>query len=435
VLRLAEDGKVSIDEDVNLKLKSWRVPDSQYTKEQKVTIRRILSHTAGTTVHGFLGYPPGAPIPTLPQILNGEPPANNPPIRVDYVPSTKQRYSGGGFTVLQQLMIDVTSKPYPRIMQDLVFDKLGLKDSTFEQPLKPSRDNAAASGRNENGEFLPGKWTVQPEMACCGLWTTPSDLGRIGIEVTLSKSGKSNRVLSAGMTREMLRPQTDDKLDSDLGPNARMGLGWFLGDPSDPGRFEHSGVNTGFSVEFVMWDSGQGVVVMVNNWSFASKCLMRYLINNIAKEYGWKYRVTPYTPWPYADTVILATARLRGPQAAIARYFELKKQWAEQKERGAQTVFWPSDPPDYPPSEWDLFGVANVIADSTHLKDAIEILKVEVQEYPKWVPAYRTLGELYARAGDSVLAIQNYEKLLQLQPDDRAAKAALKKLTESRQLR
>src|SRR5262249_24586495 len=130
-LRLVEQGKLSLDQDVNVKLKSWKVPENEFTRKEKVTLRRILTHTAGTTVHGYPGYPEGQPIPTLLQILDGEKPANTDPVRVDFVPGTKQRYSGGGFLILQQLLIDATGKQFPQIMQDLVLDKLGLKDSTF----------------------------------------------------------------------------------------------------------------------------------------------------------------------------------------------------------------------------------------------------------------------------------------------------------------
>src|SRR5262249_9653163 len=147
-----QEGKLSLDENVNLKLRSWKVPENEFTKEQKVTLRRILTHTAGTTVHGLIGYEQGQPIPTLVEILNGEKPANNAPIRVDFVPGSKQRYSGGGFMILQQLMIDVTGKPFPQTMRELVLDKLGLQDSTYEQPLPPSRAAAMASGRDVNGD-------------------------------------------------------------------------------------------------------------------------------------------------------------------------------------------------------------------------------------------------------------------------------------------
>ncbi len=427
-LRLVEQGKLSLDDDVNRALTSWKVPENEYTRDQKVTLRRILSHTAGTTVHGFLGYPVGQPLPTLLQILDGIRPANSEPVRVDYVPGTKQRYSGGGVMIEQQLMIDVTGQPFPRIMQELVLDRLGLKDSTFEQPLPPSRAAMAAAGHNDTGDTMPGKWNVAPEMAVGGLWTTPSDLARIAIDVALSSQGKSNRILSTAMSREMLRPQVDPKIENLEGRTMRMGLGWILGDESDPGRFGHEGVNPGFMAEVLMWESGHGVVVMVNNWSFNSQLVMRYVINNVAKEYGWSYRVSPFTPPLYADTEVLAVAKLRGARAAIRKYYELKKRSAEQKGKGAPVVVWASDPPDFPPNEWDLLGVAGTLADPRHLDDAIAIMKVELEEYPKFPKAYHALAKLYIRAGRKAQAMKTYETLLAFQPDDHAASEALETL-------
>ncbi len=121
-LALVEKGKLSLDEDVNQKLKTWKVPENEFTKEQKVTLRRLMSHTAGLTVHGFPGYDVDAPLPTVVQILNGEKPANTDPIRVDFVPGTKFRYSGGGVTIEQLFMIDVTGKPFPQLLRDTVLD-------------------------------------------------------------------------------------------------------------------------------------------------------------------------------------------------------------------------------------------------------------------------------------------------------------------------
>jgi len=230
-LSLVQQGKLSLDENVNDKLKSWQVPDNEFTKDQKVTLRRILSHSAGLTVHGFPGYAVGAPIPTLVQILNGESPANTRPVRVDTVPGTKFIYSGGGVTIEQQLLIDVTGKPFPQFMREAVLDKIGMTDSTYEQPLPPTRAAIAATATHSNGMAVPGKWHTYPEMAAAGLWTTSSDLARFGIEIALSEQGKANHVLSASMTREMLKPQIE-----------QVGLGFFLGQYKNPEEFGHNGV-------------------------------------------------------------------------------------------------------------------------------------------------------------------------------------------------
>jgi CubicO group peptidase (beta-lactamase class C family) len=179
-LYLVAQRKLSLDEDMNQKLISWKVPENEFTKEQKVTLRRLLSHSSGANVEsGFGGYDIDEPLPTLKQILKGEKPANNGPIRVDFVPGSRCRYSNGAFAIVQQLLIDVTGKPFPLLMRELVLEKIGMADSTFEQPLPPERAVFATSGTYPDGTTMHGKWHVYPEMAAAGLWTTPTDLANV----------------------------------------------------------------------------------------------------------------------------------------------------------------------------------------------------------------------------------------------------------------
>jgi len=154
-LYLVEHGKLSLDDDVNEKLRTWKVPENEFTKDQKVTLRRLMSHSAGLTVHGFPGYDLNEPVPTLVQILNGEKPANTAPIRVDFLPGTRVRYSGGGVTIEQQLMMDVTGKPFPLLMREIVLEKLGMTDSSYEQATTsvPSR---------HDGQRDPCPWQGNP---------------------------------------------------------------------------------------------------------------------------------------------------------------------------------------------------------------------------------------------------------------------------------
>ena len=173
-----QDGRLSLDEDANTKLTSWKVPSNEMTAQQAVTLRLILNHAAGLTVHGFPGYAPGAPVPTMPQLLSGEKPANTAAVRADIVPGSRWRYSGGGTTVMQLLMTDVTGEPFPSLMKRLVLDPIGMTLSTYEQPLPASRAQSAATGYRSNGTPIAGRFHTYPEMAAAGLWTTPSDLAR-----------------------------------------------------------------------------------------------------------------------------------------------------------------------------------------------------------------------------------------------------------------
>jgi CubicO group peptidase (beta-lactamase class C family) len=156
VLRLTEQGKLDLNTDVNRYLKSWKVPENEFTRTSKVTLRGILSHSAGLTVHGFPGYASDETLPDVVQILDGKPPANTPPIRVDVVPGTLSRYSGGGYVVAQQVLMDVTGSPFPKLLQDMVLRPLGMSHSTYEQPLPANRRGEVALPYRTDGTPVKG---------------------------------------------------------------------------------------------------------------------------------------------------------------------------------------------------------------------------------------------------------------------------------------
>ena len=399
-LYLVEHGKLSLDEDVNKELTTWKVPENAFTATQKVTLRRLLSHTAGTTVHGFPGYAVGEPIPTLTQILNGEKPANTAPVRVDVVPGTKFRYSGGGVTIEQLLIMDVTGKPFPQFMQQAVLGPIGMTNSTFQQPLPPNLAAHGAEGTLADGKTVPGKWHIYPEMAAAGLWTTPIDLAKFGIEIALSKNGKSNRVLSEAMTRQMLTPQKED-----------VGLGPHLGSGGNPNEFDHGGSNAGYRCIMMMFsDSGQGLAIMTN--SDRGMDVAGYLIEGIAKEYGWKY--TP--PKHSAGEVLSLINATRGTQAALQEYQYLKK----------------ASPPLHELNENSLNQLGYELLSAGKTDDAIEVFKLNVEAYPKASNPYDSLGEAYMKAGKKDLAIQNYSKSVELNPENQNGVEMLKKLKEQK---
>jgi CubicO group peptidase (beta-lactamase class C family) len=275
VLRLVQEGKLNLDEDVNIKLRRWKVRENEFTKDQKVTLRRILSHSAGLTIHGFLGYTSDEALPTTVQILNGEKPANSEPIRVKTVPGTVWRYSGGGYVIMQLLLTDVTSRPFPQILNDLVLRPAGMTYSTYEQPLPKSLWSSAATPYRWSGEPVKGGWHTYPEVAAGGLWTTPSDLARLAIEVQDEYAGKSSKILSQGMMREMLTHQKGDS-----------GLGFALETPGHKLRFAHNGWSEGFRCDLQAYtESGQGVVIMTNSDNGGN--LISEILRSVAKEYSW----------------------------------------------------------------------------------------------------------------------------------------------------
>ena len=275
VLRLIEQGKLDLDSDVNDRLVSWKVPENEFTKDQKVTVRRLLAHTAGVSNPGFLGYPVDKPLPSLRQILDGEKPANSQPVRVELKPGTKFLYSGGGYVILQQLMMDVTGKSFPELMQKMLFNPLGMTNSYFQQPLSPELASRAAAGYLPNGKEMEGKWFVLPELAPAGLWTTPTDLARLLIEVQKARLGKSNKVLSAKSINQMLTPEIDN-----------VALGWLVDGKGDSARFSFAGSNVGYKSRMVAYmNSGRGVVVMTNSENGAE--LTTEILRSVAAEYDW----------------------------------------------------------------------------------------------------------------------------------------------------
>lgn len=282
VMRLVQEGILDLDADVNTYLTSWQVPENDGWKPQ-VTLRRLLSHTAGTTVHGFAGYPAQGPWPTVPQTLRGETPANNPPVVVDILPGLQFRYSGGGTTIAQQAVADVAKKPFSGLMRDLVLAPLGMADSTFEQPVTESMAARAAIGHRWSGEQVPGGWHVYPEMAAAGLWTTAGDLARLGADLTRALCGERSALgLTQATISSMLGPQLPGQ---EIG-QPFYGLGWrCVGEGSDF-QFGHQGWNEGFVAEMRLFPSrGTGAIVMVNanqGWPMLAETL-----NAIGREYDW----------------------------------------------------------------------------------------------------------------------------------------------------
>jgi CubicO group peptidase (beta-lactamase class C family) len=274
VMQLVEAGKLNLDADANDYLRSWRLPASDLTSTQKVTLRRLLTHSAGMTVHGFAGYSAGAQLPTLVEVLNGAAPANSPPIRVDIVPGTQWRYSGGGYEVMQQLVEDITQQPFAQLMAERVLRPLGMNHSTFQQPLSASAISDVATPYEADGKPVAGGPHVYPELAAAGLWTTPSDLGRYVIGLQQAAAGGSGHVLSEDSMRTMLTNVI-----------AHQGIGPRVGGTAPHEYFTHGGANQGYRCRVIGYIDGDGAVVMTSGEQGSE--IVESLLRSIAAAYGW----------------------------------------------------------------------------------------------------------------------------------------------------
>ncbi len=275
-LVLEQDGSIGLDQDVNNWLKSWKIPESEFTRDRAVTLRGLLSHMSGFSGNdGVAEYVPGTAVPTLIQALNGEPPATTLPVRVAG-PAGKFSYSGAGYTVLQQLLVDVSEKPFSQFMHETVFLPLEMNRSTFDQ-IPPIGD--IANGHHAGGEPVFGGFRVYSGAAAAGLWTTASDLAKFALSIQKAMSGESESLLTQETVKQMLTPQLPDC-------SRCWGLGIELLGQGAATWFTHDGINVGFDSKLIAHSSaGHGAVVMTNaSLSFG---LIYEILDSIATEYDW----------------------------------------------------------------------------------------------------------------------------------------------------
>jgi len=275
VLKLVQDKKLDLSRDINDYLITWKFPYDSVSHNKLITTAALLSHTAGLTIHGFPGYAAGDTIPTLTQILDGRRPANTEAIRSMTVPGAKVIYSGGGVTISQMIIMDITRMPYDEYMQKNVLDPLGMKSSSFTQPPDKSKGSLLATGYKGDGKEVKGKYHIYPEQAAAGLWTNPADLCKYIIGTQLSYNGESSKVLTPEMTKLRLTPVLED-----------AALGVFIWKKGDLKYFSHNGGNEGFTCQYIgCLDNGEGVVIMTNSDNGA---ILEEIVNSVATVYGWK---------------------------------------------------------------------------------------------------------------------------------------------------
>ncbi len=469
VHRLVESGDLDLDTPINQYLRSWTLPENELTTATPVTLRMLLSHTGGTTVHGFPGYEPDASLPSLQQVLDGESPANTPAIRVDIPPGERVRYSGGGTTIVQQMLIDVLGKSFPELMHEMVLGPFGMSESAFEQPLASSRARNAAKahvGNEKNG----GNSHIYPEMAAAGLWTTPTDLARFAIEIQRAVRGDDDSLINRETAEQMLTPVQGD---------AALGLFRFQG--RDEQYFMHGGGNYGFRCELMFHrDDGYGAAVMTN--AARGEVVIEEVINAIAKVYGWagflpdeirsieisadelgeyagRYRagadrvviltagdghlvhrelLSPgiLTVYPVAPDTFRYQNRFTGPftfaRGANGRIQKVVSgdadmEWTRLTDdevlapelllagRTEEAIAAYRGRDDLEEGRLNQMGYG-LLTESGRTDEAIAVFLLNTRLFPDSFNTWDSLGEAYMEAGETELAIANYEKSLALNP-------------------
>jgi CubicO group peptidase (beta-lactamase class C family) len=487
ILKRVEKGDLALDRNVNDYLKSWKLPDNELTAKRKVSLELLLSHSAGTTVHGFPGYAVGEAIPTVPQILDGAAPANTAPVRVDLEPGTKFRYSGGGTTIAQLVQMDTTGRAFPDLLRELVLKPAGMTHSTYEQPLPPDKLKLAAADYRADGKLLPGQRHTYPEMAAAGLWTTSEDLTRFAIAIGHSLRGDKGALLSKEMASKMTTPYLKD---------AEAGLGLFANKRGSEVYVGHDGADEGFQAILTFnRDKGYGAAVMAN--SDRGINLAGEIVRGLAKDYGWdSYLPQPVTTVTLSpaellplvgrykigsnDTLSLSMrdGRLYGIRPygeeyelfAVSRDQFIRKSHAVdyrversgnavaaiettyegEKERlphmpdgakipwdylqqgdtaGARAAFmkiYAENPEDPAVSEEGLNQSGYNRAYGGEYPAAIFVMKLNTELRPTSTNTYDSLADVYLMAGDRASALDTYKRLLEVAPKDTKTKAELK---------
>lgn len=283
LLKLVQEKKLDLYADINTYLTDWKFPYDSLSKGKKITVANLLSHTGGLTVHGFAGYEQGKQLPSIEQILDGQQPANSPAVRSMYEPGLRSEYSGGGITISQLILVNVTHRAYDEFMKKEVLQPLGMLSSTYTQPPAGIEPGRLATAYDHDGKEIPGKYHIYPEQAAAGLWTNPTDLAQYIIETQLAYEGRSAKVLDQQTTKLRLTPYLDK--------NAALGV--FIIDPDSTLYFQHSGGNAGFRSQYYgSLENGNGVVIMINS---DNGDIIPELVNSVAKTYGFKglYRQSP----------------------------------------------------------------------------------------------------------------------------------------------
>ncbi|WP_294322190.1 serine hydrolase domain-containing protein [uncultured Sphingomonas sp.] len=310
-LRLVEQGKIALDNDINTALRSWHLPPDAKLAPRGVTLRQLLSHTAGLGVHGFAGYATGAPLPSTVQILEGSSPANSEAVRSTLPAGGQWRYSGGGYVVTQLALSDVSGLSFARLADRDILRPLRMAHSTFSLTSAPTIHSDLAFG-HANGQPIAGNYHVYPELGPAGLWTTARDLARLLIDVQASAQGRPGHRLSPAMTATMLTPV-----------RGNWGLGPMLY-TDGARRFGHDGVNEGYQSSMVAYaDRGDGIAILTNGGQ--GRRLMDEIVRAVATEYGWSEIAAPAATEQQLSAAALSKRAGRFDGGDLSVTFEARK--------------------------------------------------------------------------------------------------------------
>ncbi len=286
LMQAVERGLIDLDVDVNRYMRRWQLPGNAFTRDNPVTFRRCMAHVAGLSVNGWPMWFRGRPVPSIFNLLDATPhtdlaPIENefpmPPVRVNTNQGVSARYSGAGFLLAQIALEDVTGRTFDDLAEEFVFGPLGMRRTTFTQPMPDPLRPHVADGHHASGEPIPGGWMVSAEMAAGGIITTAPDYARFMIGFRNAWLGAPGAIMKAATAREM----TDRRLPS------AWGVGWRVLGEGPSLRVNHGGSNDGYQSDAYLYlDPGAGAVVLTNG--VGGIFLHREILGAVAEVYGWR---------------------------------------------------------------------------------------------------------------------------------------------------
>lgn len=281
-MQLVERGLVDLDAPINRYLKRWQLPENDFTRATPVTLRHLLSHQGGTTVHGFGAHPRDLPAPTLLDVLTGRPPSPTPAVEVDKPPGLSVRYSGGGTQIVQLLLEDVEGVDFADLAMLRIFAPLEMSRTTFEQPLPAALEAFAAVGHDANGNPIAGRTAFTPQLAAGGIYTTAPDYARFMVECRKAWLGEPNILMNQQTAQQMMTRQGA----------GQFGLGWEIFGEGDTLRFGHGGSNAGYQcTTSCQLADGNGAVVLTNG--LMGVILHSEVMNTVAEVFEWRGFLKP----------------------------------------------------------------------------------------------------------------------------------------------
>ncbi len=491
-LKMVENGEIELEKPINNYLTSWKIAENDYTQKTPITLRMLLSHSAGTSQTSYFGFSPSQPLPTIVEILSGAKISETRPVVVNSEPNNEFRYSGGGSMIAQLALMDVSKKSFSNLTQEILFDKLGMKNSTFEQPV-PLKYAKQCSWSYSAASWFKGMPYVYPQQAAAGLYTTPTDLAKFFIDIQKSYLGKG-KILNKATTKKMLTAQQNV---SDGGYKEQIGIGPFLiqrTDNKDPKGvyFEFTGVNAGFlAYGMASVEGGNGVIIMLNSGDDQNG-IGKEIRRAVAKVYNWtNFLPTEIKPIKMPDTALdKFVGRYRMSTNEVLYLRKEKNYLVETINEGGDIYCFPVSKDTIVFTDFnikgffkrnengDVIGLQNIYQEKPMLKmkddefspneylnlkkydeakkafaamnmnegqitylayDLINkkplnaiavktILDLATTQHPNSSMVYSRWGDYYLKLNDKPNAINSYQKALELDPNDQQTKEILETL-------